>query len=91
MAKQGEIECAGATENEFDEVCKSVVDDEDEEPYCKCGEPNTQDMIGCDGPTCEYEWWHYACAGLTEEDIPDGEWNCPECSGASKTPSTFVS
>ena len=59
--------------------CNSDSDSEKELPYCPCEEPNDQEMINCDGTQCEYEWWHYACAGLTSETIPEGKWICPEC------------
>ncbi|CAH0407416.1 unnamed protein product [Chilo suppressalis] len=46
--------------------------------YCYCGKdvPDAP-MIGCDGDECEYEWYHYACVGITE--APDENWFCPTC------------
>lgn len=66
------------------EVDSGEVSDE-EEPYCFCGEPNNGIMIACDGPTCEYEWWHTDCAGFREDDIPENEWICPECTKCKPT------
>ena len=58
---------------------ENYTDSENDYPYCPCEEDNDKDMIYCDGPTCEYEWWHYKCAGLTSDTIPEGSWICPEC------------
>ena len=75
-------------DDDFDEIMfqmedvqetECYSDSEKELPYCPCEEPNDQEMINCDGMQCEYEWWHYACAGLTSETIPEGKWICPEC------------
>ena len=43
--------------------------------YCRKGEKG--DMIACDNPTCDYEWFHFSCAGLKSE--PQGAWFCPDC------------
>ena len=55
--------------------------DSDNEDSCHCGRPNSaEEMIGCDGDDCEIKWYHFSCAGLTAETVPDGEWLCPMCS-----------
>lgn len=37
------------------------------------------DCCGC-GVQCPYEWFHYACVGLTEP--PNGKWECSTCASA---------
>ncbi|KAF9815922.1 hypothetical protein SFRURICE_009820 [Spodoptera frugiperda] len=56
---------------------------ERESEYCSCGR-NLPDspMIGCDGPTCERQWFHYACVGVVI--VPRGNWFCPECLDKTK-------
>ncbi|TPX73995.1 hypothetical protein CcCBS67573_g04728 [Chytriomyces confervae] len=51
--------------------------DADEEVYCICQSVSYGEMIGCDSPECEKEWFHLACVGLKAP--PDGVWLCPEC------------
>ncbi|KAF7187363.1 Inhibitor of growth protein 3 [Pseudocercospora fuligena] len=50
----------------------------DEPLYCICRKPEHGLMVGCDNEDCNKQWFHYRCAGLTEE--PRGEWLCTECS-----------
>jgi len=33
--------------------------------------------IGCENETCEREWFHYECVGITE--APEGSWYCKDC------------
>ena len=48
--------------------------------WCYCGRDESYDeMIACEYPGCEIEWFHYSCMGLTEDLIPDGDWFCPDC------------
>ncbi|KAF8906039.1 hypothetical protein CPB84DRAFT_1770903 [Gymnopilus junonius] len=48
-----------------------------EELYCYCNRVSFGDMIACDNETCEREWFHLGCVGLTE--VPEGEWYCEDC------------
>ena len=34
-------------------------------------------MIGCDAPNCEIEWFHLSCVGL--KSTPEGSWYCSQC------------
>ncbi|KAI9208125.1 uncharacterized protein BJ171DRAFT_234887 [Polychytrium aggregatum] len=56
-------------------------DDDDnadsEQLYCFCKQVSYGDMIGCDSQTCDVEWFHLDCVGLSEP--PSGEWYCPRC------------
>lgn len=49
-----------------------------EPTYCYCNQVSFGEMIGCDNPDCELEWFHYGCVGLTAP--PPGKWYCPDCS-----------
>lgn len=51
--------------------------DPDEPVYCFCSQVSFGDMIACDNPNCEREWFHYPCVGLTSP--PKGKWYCKEC------------
>ena len=48
--------------------------------YCYCQRVSYGDMVACDNPDCAVEWFHYACAGVTEP--PKGKWYCRECAKA---------
>ncbi|CAA7267979.1 unnamed protein product [Cyclocybe aegerita] len=48
-----------------------------EELYCYCNRISFGEMIACDNESCEKEWFHYGCVGLTEP--PEGEWFCEDC------------
>lgn len=54
--------------------------DGDGRVYCYCRRPydDLQGMIGCDGPSCQIEWFHFECVGIFIP--PKGNWFCPECS-----------
>ncbi|KAG0143099.1 hypothetical protein CROQUDRAFT_661669 [Cronartium quercuum f. sp. fusiforme G11] len=46
--------------------------------YCICdGKVIAERMVACDNAECPIEWFHYQCAGLTED--PTGSWFCAEC------------
>ncbi|CAB4041217.1 Chromatin modification-related YNG2 [Paramuricea clavata] len=72
---------------DHEDLCISMLtdnessNDSDKEDSCHCGRPNSvEEMIGCDGDDCEIKWYHFSCAGLTAETVPDGQWLCPMCS-----------
>lgn len=46
--------------------------------YCICdGQVYGDRMVACDNAYCPIEWFHYQCAGLTED--PTGNWFCRDC------------
>jgi len=46
--------------------------------FCTCGKfIEGAQLIGCDGPNCEYQWFHFACVGIVRP--PEGDWYCPTC------------
>jgi len=51
--------------------------DEDLTLYCFCNKQSYGDMIGCDHPSCQYQWFHISCVGV-KHPFPD-KWYCPEC------------
>lgn len=52
-------------------------DNEEEQLYCTCQRVSFGNMVACDNPDCQYEWFHYECVGLKEP--PVGKWFCPTC------------
>jgi hypothetical protein len=48
-----------------------------EELYCYCNRISFGEMIGCDSESCEREWFHLGCVGLTKP--PGGKWFCEDC------------
>lgn len=42
----------------------SMGDEKDEELYCFCQRQSFGEMIGCDNPTCQYEWFHVRPSSL---------------------------
>ncbi|PPQ66883.1 hypothetical protein CVT26_009823 [Gymnopilus dilepis] len=50
---------------------------QNEELYCYCNRVSFGAMIACDSQSCEREWFHLGCVGLTE--VPEGEWYCEDC------------
>ena len=62
-----------------DDVIESVVQQAytDQTLWCLCQEPSSGDMIGCDGPECQIEWFHFTCVQL--EIAPEGDWFCTQC------------
>lgn len=53
--------------------------DPNEPTYCFCNQVSYGEMIACDGPDCNIEWFHYGCVGIKER--PKGNWYCPNCIG----------
>lgn len=51
--------------------------DPSEPVYCICRQVSFGDMIACDNPRCEYEWFHFKCVNITRK--PEGTWYCPMC------------
>ncbi|GAA6005749.1 uncharacterized protein JCM10292_004620 [Rhodotorula paludigena] len=71
-----------AMEEEFDPALDGADDDGDKTLYCFCQRVSFGEMIACDAPDCEHEWFHLPCVGL--KSIPDGRWFCDECRRTSK-------
>jgi uncharacterized membrane protein YgcG len=57
----------------------NIIDPDDDKLYCFCGNINFGEMIGCDGPECETEWFHFACVGIDPKAKPEGSWFCESC------------
>ncbi|ANB14939.1 histone acetyltransferase YNG2 [Sugiyamaella lignohabitans] len=60
----------------------SAVREEEEVLYCTCQQVSFGNMVACDNPDCQYEWFHYDCVGLKEP--PSGTWYCPTCTKERK-------
>ncbi|KAH9284367.1 Inhibitor of growth protein 1 [Echinococcus granulosus] len=59
----------------------TAVDVSGERLYCLCKKLSYGDMIACDNPRCEIEWFHFACVEIKTQ--PKGRWYCPRCRGES--------
>ena len=53
------------------------TDSDKENIYCLCRSKSDGYMIGCDNPSCEYQWFHYKCVGIKR--APSENWYCPRC------------
>ena len=47
--------------------------------FCQKTDDGSQAMIACDNPSCKFEWFHFQCVGLQEEENLVGLWFCPSC------------
>lgn len=56
--------------------------DPNEPVYCYCKQVSWGEMVACDGPKCQNEWFHLACVGLNAP--PEGKWYCNECNNKLK-------
>ena len=52
-------------------------DNDSEWCYCRGSADHSGEMIGCDSESCQIQWFHMSC--LNMDEIPDGDWFCPEC------------
>ncbi|PIO76251.1 hypothetical protein TELCIR_01682 [Teladorsagia circumcincta] len=43
------------------------MSNEDEPVYCTCKQVSFGNMIACENPDCEIEWFHYGCVGLSNK------------------------
>ena len=50
-----------------------------QELWCYC-QQNKDEMVGCDNGDCPIQWFHMSCWNLTADELPSGDWFCPECS-----------
>lgn len=55
----------------------SAIQDDDREVYCFCRQVSYGEMVACDDPDCELEWFHLGCVGL--KNPPLGKWYCNAC------------
>ena len=46
--------------------------------FCYCEGPDEGQMVGCDNPDCQYQWFHLECLGLKSEP-KSKHWYCPDC------------
>jgi len=58
----------------------------EEKLFCKCNEPESGTMVGCDAQLSGcYNWYHLTCVGLTKDELPD-VWFCESCSKKKTAP-----
>jgi hypothetical protein len=76
-----------ASEAQADEArAESASEDEDPDPddplepkYCYCLRGSYGDMVGCDNPKCEREWFHLGCTDLEIMPGEEESWFCTLC------------
>jgi len=54
-------------------------DDGGQQTYCICRHVSFGEMIACDDPDCDIEWFHVECVGLKPGEVNRGTWYCPRC------------
>ena len=47
--------------------------------FCYCHGPEEGDMITCDNPDCNIEWFHITCLQMKRFPKGKGKWFCPDC------------
>ena len=48
-----------------------------EQKYCYCRRGEEGLIIACSNPSCNIEWFHYSCVGVTSK--PKGQSFCDDC------------
>ena len=69
-------------ENLGTDVCSSSGDttNSGSEQWCYCRQDEDFDyLIGCDNQHCQIQWFHLSCVNMTMDEVPDGDWFCPDC------------
>jgi RNA recognition motif-containing protein len=69
--------------------CDSDPDPDDplEPKYCYCLRGSYGDMVGCDNPKCEREWFHLGCTDLGKMLEEEDHWLCTFCQPREISPS----
>ena len=44
----------------------------EDKPYSLCGNFSLEEMIGCNEPDCDTEWFHFTCMGIGPKAKPEG-------------------
>jgi hypothetical protein len=66
-----------ATAFRRDSSVDEVAADEDSQVYCFCQQVSFGEMVACDNESCQREWFHLPCVGLSSP--PQGTWYCDDC------------
>jgi len=53
--------------------------DPNESRYCYCDQVSFGEMIACDDPRCEREWFHLTCTNLAAAPEGRKKWYCDDC------------
>jgi hypothetical protein len=71
------------------DTCDSEPDPDDplEPRYCYCLRGSYGDMVGCDNPKCEREWFHLGCTDLGKMLEEEDHWLCTLCQPREMSPS----
>ena len=57
----------------------SIDTEKDSGTWCYCKNEKGGEMIGCDNKSCQFQWFHIECVGMSDSTIPKGKWLCPTC------------
>ena len=57
----------------------NIIDSDDDNLHCSCRNIDYGEMIGCDGPDCETEWFYFACVEIDLKAKPEGVRFCKSC------------
>ncbi|KAK6440582.1 hypothetical protein LTR95_003187 [Oleoguttula sp. CCFEE 5521] len=74
------------TESKLPDISEETEDGESS--YCYCQRPSYGEMVACDDPTCQREWFRLACTGLSALPKELDIWTCDFCEAKSETATT---
>lgn len=70
--------CSGASSIQDVDSDMEIDGANTSEEYCYCHGPEEGEMVGCDNPSCKYQWFHTTCLKLNS--LPKCKyWYCPDC------------
>ena len=68
------------TQKRGGEIIEENNKETDQDQKCICeGKVQDERWIGCENLNCPYGWFHFKCAGITEEPPQNIEWLCKHC------------
>jgi hypothetical protein len=60
-------ESVAAEEDNFEAEINALPVDPTEPLYCTCRRVSYGQMIACENPDCQVEWFHFHCVGIKSE------------------------
>ncbi len=73
-----EASCSEPSSFDQNSVEGEEVNSNSIQQYCYCQGPEEGDMVGCDNPSCTFQWFHLKCLKL--KSFPQCKsWYCPDC------------
>jgi hypothetical protein len=74
LGDEAEIEEADLDDADMEGVEEEEEEEGNEPKYCYCNDVSYGEMVACDNESCEREWFHLKCAGLSR--APDENSKC---------------